>query len=65
MVMRLGPNNIKPYKIDFGAAYLCNKLNLNTPNNFYDVCELLLMLHTHGICQRTFEIEYQEIFQNH
>ena len=61
MVMCLGPNNIYPYQVDFGAAYLCNKLNLNTPDKFYDVCDLLLRLHAHGISQRTFEIECQNI----
>ena len=61
MILCHGPDKIFPYQIDFGAAYLCYKLDLQTPDAFYDVANILLMVHMNAINPSSFDKECQKI----
>ena len=64
MVHCFGPLNLCPYQIDFGAAYLFHKLQLDTPDSFYEIRDLLSKRAYDGISDANFLARASEIHSN-
>ena len=64
MVHCFGPLNLCPYQIDFGTAYLFQKLKLSTPEMFYEIRDLLFKKASNGISDENFAARASEIHSN-
>ncbi len=61
MITSLGPVNIYPYQIDFGAAYLCSKLKIDSEETYFDICDVLLRVYLNAISPMEFDYACQKI----